>query len=75
METNRMLQSAGGFVATAGVVSMVLYLINFNLTFLLWIDAAGPAVGWLIRIGMVIAGAIMFGVGRFVLKPSTASAT
>ena len=68
MEPNKMMQSVGGFVAVAGIASIVLYFIGYNLTYLMWIDAGGPAMGWLIRLGLVIGGGVLFGVGKFVLK-------
>jgi len=68
MGTNKMLQSVGGFLAAAGIASILLYFIGFNLTYLLWIDANGPAMGWAIRLGLVVIGGVLFGVGKFVLK-------
>jgi hypothetical protein len=71
MGTSKMMQSAGGFLASAGALSIVLYFIGYNLRILMWIDAGGPAMGWAIRIGLVLIGAVVFGVGKFVIKEPT----
>lgn len=47
----------GSFLASAGVFSIVLYFMDFNLRILLWIDLWGDVVGWMIRGGMVVLGA------------------
>jgi hypothetical protein len=61
------VRGIGGFLATAGVLSCVLRLVGLNFRFLLWIDAWGSAVGWLLRLGLVVIGAAMV-VGATVLK-------
>ncbi len=55
----------GGFLATAGLVSIALQAIGFELRILMWIDVMGPAIGWAIRFGLVVVGAIVFALGRF----------
>ena len=54
------LSGLGGLLALFGILSSVLYLLNRNLTILMWIDRWGPAVGWGIRGGLVVVGAILF---------------
>lgn len=47
-------------MALIGVVSSVLYLINYNLRILMWIDMWGQGVAWGIRGGLIVAGAALF---------------
>ncbi len=54
------LSSLGGLMALLGVVSCVLYFTNVHLRVLFWIDNWGPAVGWLIRGGLIVGGAALF---------------
>ena len=42
------------------MISSVLYLLGYNLRILLWIDLWGPAVGWVIRIGLIVVGVALF---------------
>jgi hypothetical protein len=62
------LQGIGGSIALAGVVSIVLYFINFNLRILMWIDAWGEGVGWAIRIGIVLLGGAVYAFGALAGK-------
>jgi len=59
------LYSAGGFLALAGIISIALYFIDWNLSVLMWIDIWGPTMGWIIRIGVTAIGVIMFAIGFF----------
>lgn len=54
------LSSLGGLLALFGVVSSVLYFLKMNLRILMWIDSWGPTVGWAIRGGLVVVGAVLF---------------
>ncbi|MBN2436555.1 MAG: hypothetical protein JXK07_14950 [Spirochaetes bacterium] len=56
------LNSIGLFLLGIGVVSAVLSLINYNLRILLWVDMWGTTIGWLIRIGLIVGGAALFGI-------------
>jgi hypothetical protein len=53
------MRSFGGFLALAGVLSIALYFAHYNLRILMWIDRWGSGVGWGIRIGLVVLGAIL----------------
>jgi hypothetical protein len=57
------MKGIGGFLALAGVISIVLHFIGYNLRILIWIDRWGTGVGWGIRIGLVVVGGILFLVG------------
>jgi hypothetical protein len=54
------LRSFAGFVAIAGLASIVLNLVGYNLRILMWIDLWGDAMGWVIRIGLLVGGAAAF---------------
>ena len=69
------IQGIGGTVALAGVASIVLYFINFNLRILMWIDAWGEGVGWAIRVGLVLLGAAIWAAGAFLGKEEPQAAT
>jgi len=58
-----MVGKIGGLLALFGVLSSVLYLIDFNLRILMWIDNWGVTVGWGIRIAMIVIGVLLFLVG------------
>ena len=62
------LQGIGGTIALAGVASIVLAFINFNLTILMWIDAWGEGVGWAIRVGLVVLGGAIYGAAALLGK-------
>lgn len=47
-------------MAIFGALSIVLYFINYNLRILLWIDNWGDTIGWVIRIGLVVVGALLY---------------
>lgn len=56
----RFLANLGGFLAISGIISSVLYLIDYNLKILMWIDSWGSTMGWVIRGGLILAGAALF---------------
>ncbi|MBP7584560.1 MAG: hypothetical protein KBA61_11025 [Spirochaetes bacterium] len=56
-------KSIGAFLALAGIASIVLNFINWNLKILMWIDMWGSTVGWIIRVGLIIAGGILYLLG------------
>lgn len=58
------LPSIGIFLAIAGALSIILNFIGYNLRILMWIDLWGPAVGWAIRIGLIVVGGALFFVGK-----------
>ncbi|MFH2005183.1 MAG: hypothetical protein ABI333_01220 [bacterium] len=59
-EFGKKISAAGAFLALIGILSSVLYLINFNLKILAWIDIWGVGVGWVIRLGLILGGAALF---------------
>jgi len=59
------MRSLGTFLVIAGLFSIVLRVFDTGLEVrvLMWIDNWGSTIGWLIRIGFVAAGAIIFLIG------------
>lgn len=58
------LQYVGGFLVSAGVFSIILYFIDYNLSILIWIDLWGETVGWIIRGGITLLGAVLWVVSK-----------
>jgi len=54
------LRSFAGFAAAAGLVSIVLNLVDYNLRILMWIDMWGDVMGWMIRGGLLVGGAAAY---------------
>jgi len=53
-------RSFAGFIAFAGLMSIVLNLVGYNLRILMWIDLWGDTVGWLIRVALLVGGVALF---------------
>nr|WP_199099758.1 hypothetical protein [Gaetbulibacter sp. 4G1] len=43
-----------------GILSAVLSIFNYNLRLLAWIDIWGNAIGWIIRILLILGGGALF---------------
>ncbi len=57
---NKGILSIIGFVLTAlGFLSIVLSLVGVQLAFLTWIDELGRLFGFLVKLGMIIAGILI----------------
>ncbi len=54
------LGKAGLLVAALGIISAVLSIFNYNLRWLAWVDLWGTAMGWIIRILLIITGGALF---------------
>lgn len=54
------LGKIGAFVALAGILSVVLHFVGYNLKILMWIDAWGEAAGWGIRVGLIVLGGVLY---------------
>ncbi|MDF1548420.1 MAG: hypothetical protein P1P88_11405 [Bacteroidales bacterium] len=57
---NRLLTNLGGFLAISGIISCILYFIDYQLKILAWIDTWGNTMGWVIRIGLILVGLALF---------------
>ncbi len=56
----RLLANIGGFLAISGIISTILYLIDYEVSILNWINSGGPMLGWVIRIGLIVIGVLLF---------------
>ena len=54
------MKSFGSLLLFLGIGSSVLYLIDYNLSYLMWIDMWGETIGWAIRGVMTVAGGALF---------------
>jgi hypothetical protein len=59
-ERGRSMASFGKLLVFFGIGSAVLHLFDYEFKLLMWIDDWGPQVGWGIRIGMVVVGAVLW---------------
>jgi uncharacterized membrane protein YdjX (TVP38/TMEM64 family) len=50
----------GAMLAIFGFASAVLAFFGYNLKVLMWIDLWGDTLGWVIRVGAILIGAILF---------------
>ena len=57
------MKQIGGLLLFFGVGSMVLYFLEMEFFLLQWIDNWGIEVGWGIRIGIAVGGAVLFFIG------------
>ncbi|MFK7747461.1 MAG: hypothetical protein AB8B65_03650 [Kordia sp.] len=54
------LGSAGLLLAALGIMSIMLSIFNYNIRLLAWVDVWGNAMGWVIRILLILGGAILY---------------
>lgn len=54
----------GIYLMIAGVGSIALNLFGYEFKLLMWIDTWGPEVGWAIRLGAIVVGAIIWFIGN-----------
>ncbi|MBS0206511.1 MAG: hypothetical protein JSS49_26785 [Planctomycetes bacterium] len=64
------MKKLGVYLAIFGLGSILLNLIGREFIIMMWIDLWGPEVGWLIRIGMIVAGGAIM-----ILAPAEAAAS
>lgn len=58
------MKSIGMYMAIFGIGSIVLNQFGYEFSILMWIDNWGTGVGWGIRIGFVVVGAVLFVLGK-----------
>ncbi len=63
-----MIARIGIYTMALGVISIVLIFFNLNLNLLIWIDQWGTITGWIIRIGFVVLGGVIWFLGRLMQK-------
>ncbi|WP_282079819.1 hypothetical protein [Aquimarina algiphila] len=57
------MKKIGSYIAIAGAISILLNFFNYNLKILIWIDSWGLTTGWIIRVGILVLGLILFFIG------------
>lgn len=51
---------AGLIIAALGIMSALLFFLNYNVRLLAWIDMWGETTAWIIRGGLIVGGGILF---------------
>jgi len=51
---------AGLLIAAMGIMSIILSVFNYEIRLLAWINIWGTAVGWIIRILLIVGGGALF---------------
>ena len=64
MKNRGIIVLIGFLLAGTGFLALVLSLVGVQLAFLTWIDAFGGLIGFLIRVLMIMFGAIIIYVSR-----------
>lgn len=64
MNRKSILLLSGFLLFLVGFMSFILLIVGLQLSFLVWIDAAGPLVGFLARMFMIIVGIVMAYFGK-----------
>jgi hypothetical protein len=54
------MKNVGGLMVLFGAGSMVLGLVGYEFTLMMWVDMWGPTVGWVIRIALIAVGGFMW---------------
>ncbi|WP_298474920.1 hypothetical protein [uncultured Maribacter sp.] len=54
------LQRLGGVLALFGLGSIILSFFDYNFILLVWMDFFGPTLAWILRISLVIIGAVLY---------------
>lgn len=58
------MKRIGRFLLIFGIGSVVLYFLNMQFIILAWVDMWGPEVGWAIKVGMIVVGAVLWFLGN-----------
>ena len=58
------MRTVGTYLMIAGIGSILLNLFGYEFKILMWIDNWGETVGWAIRGGAIVLGAVLFFVGK-----------
>ena len=54
------MKNIGGLMVLFGAGSMVLGLIGYEFTWMMWVDNWGTTVGWIIRSALIAVGALLW---------------
>ncbi len=54
------MRTLGMYMAIFGLGSAIMNSFDYNFTLLMWIDNWGTTTGWIIRIALIVIGALLF---------------
>lgn len=54
------IANMGGIAALVGIASSVLSFFESNLVLLVWIDIWGETIVWVLRVGLIVVGAVIY---------------
>jgi len=54
------LGKGGLLLAAMGIMSIILSIFNYNIRLLAWVDLWGNAMGWIIRILLILGGGALY---------------
>ncbi|TLU61635.1 hypothetical protein FE810_14080 [Thalassotalea litorea] len=54
------MKQVGLYLMIAGIASLLLNLVGYELKILMWVDNWGQNAGWAIRLGAIVVGAVMY---------------
>ena len=58
------MKNIGGLMVLFGAGSIVLGMVGYEFTLMMWVDMWGPTVGWVIRIALIGVGGFMWLTGE-----------
>ncbi len=53
------MKRIGYFIALLGASSIILNFFDYEFRYLMWVENWGETVGWIIRIGLIVLGAVL----------------
>jgi hypothetical protein len=59
----RQVYGIGTLLLTYGIVSIIMYFLDYNLRIMLWIDSWGDLVGYALRGAFIVIGGILMYIG------------
>lgn len=59
-DTKSKIGKGGLILAGMGIISALLYIFNYNVRLLAWIDMWGDTIGWVLRALLVVVGGSLF---------------
>lgn len=58
------MKNVAGLMVLFGVGSIVLGLVGYEFTLMMWVDNWGPTVGWAIRCSLIVVGGVLWLIGH-----------
>lgn len=54
------MKNIGGLMVLFGGGSMLLGIIGYEFSLMMWVDTWGTGVGWVIRVTLIVVGAVLW---------------